>query len=88
MAEEQLVFANKRPLGFTGKLLVSWIVQLSIIALIIYWIAGKNGHHAADFQAPVNATASTPAQNHAESFVKKTSKLPEWETLRHRPSLD
>ena len=68
--KEQLVFANKRPLGFTGRLLVSWMVQLTLIGLIVYWIAGKNGHHAADFQAPVNATASTPVQIHAESFEK------------------
>jgi len=66
--KEQLVFAKKRPIGFTGRLVVSWIIQLSIIGLIFYWIAGKNGHHAADFQPPANAMASTPAQNNVESF--------------------
>jgi len=67
---EQAVFAKRRPFGVTGRLVVSWFIQLTIIGLIFYWIANKNPRETVDSQAPLNVTAAAPTQIRADSFDK------------------
>jgi hypothetical protein len=49
---------------------VSWIVQLTIIGLMFYWIAGEIANNPVNSQPPVDAAARAPAQVHADSFAK------------------
>jgi hypothetical protein len=55
--KEQKVYAKKRPLGFTGRLVVSWIVQLMIVGLVIYWFTGWPLNRASSAPVPVATTA-------------------------------
>ena len=67
---EKKVHARKRPLGFTGRLIISWVVQLMIVGLIIHWFTGWPLNHASNNPTPVAATTVATAQTPAESFEK------------------
>jgi len=43
--KENKVYAKKRPFGFTGRLLISWIVQIIIVGLVVYLLTGPHIHY-------------------------------------------
>ncbi len=74
--KEQKVYAKKKPLGFTGRLVVSWIVQLMIVGLVIYWFTGWPLKHAPSNPTPVAATAVEASQQQT-GFYDKTRQAAE-----------
>lgn len=52
--KENKVYTKKRPFGFTGRLLISWLIQIIIVGLIAYWLTGPHTHQAQQNQPPVD----------------------------------
>jgi len=74
--KEKKVYAKKKPFGFTGRLVVSWIVQLMIVGLVIYWFTGWPLKHALSNPTPVAATAVEASQPQT-GFYDKTRQAAE-----------
>lgn len=55
--KEQKVYAKKRPLGFTGRLVVLWIIQLIIVGLLMYWFTGRPLNQVPSSPSPATAAA-------------------------------
>jgi len=66
---EQKVYAKKRPLGVTGRLVVHWIIQLIIVGLFFYWFAGKDTDRTSDNRSSVGVSASSSPQPKAATYA-------------------
>jgi len=73
---EQNVFAKKRPRGFTGRLIVSWAIQLVILGLMIYWLTGWPRNQAS-VTPTSGATNSVEASKPDASSYDKTRQAAE-----------
>jgi TPR repeat protein len=76
--KENKIYSRKRPFGFTGRLLVSWIIQIIIVGLVVYWLTGPHTQHAQqqhaqqaqEKQIPVETAAGDATPTHVDSYAK------------------
>jgi hypothetical protein len=61
--KEKKVYAKKRPFGFTGRLLISWIIQIIIVGLVLYWLTGPHTHQALKNQPSIEAPTGNTTPN-------------------------
>lgn len=67
--KEQKIYAKKKPLGVTGRLVVHWIIQLIIVALVIYWFNGRHPDSASSTPPPQTAAAVVANQPSSPSYI-------------------
>lgn len=74
--KEQKVYAKKKPLGVTGRLVVHWMIQFVIVGLLLYWFTGWPLNRASS--SPANGTAVAGAViQHASPTYDKTHQAAE-----------
>ena len=72
--KEKKIYARKRPLALTGRLVFQWIVQLALVGLVIYWVSGRNAGHPSDRHPLAEAPASvTPARADSLEDTRKAA---------------
>jgi TPR repeat protein len=69
--KEQKVYAKKRPFGFTGRLVISWIIQIVIVGLIFYWIAGSKAHDVSNSGHTAAAAVSNANEAPPDAYQKR-----------------
>lgn len=74
--KEQKVYAKKKPLAVTGRLITHWIIQLLIVGLLIYWLTGWPLNHSPSNSTQVATTTAEASQRQA-SFYDKTRQAAE-----------
>jgi|SRR5665213_1472475 len=69
--KESKVYAKKRPFGFTGRLVISWIIQIVIVGLIYYWIAGSKVHDVSNSSHTADTTVSNATETNSDAYEKR-----------------